>query len=503
MACLGFNLSGAVLTMEPPPAKKARIESRGTERSAERVACMDEKPFPPPGSILRGTLAIPSAHPDAAAFLEACVLHPTVSASAHDAPAPLRMACEKEGMIHIPRMLGLDRYTVLGEADQRTLGSPLSSQVTKIQLTTTPPQVEAMAAVLAQLRGPLGAAQLVLPCGFGKTIVGIKTAVELGRTTVILVSDRGLQRQWLDRLGTHAPDLKVGVIQGKKADFEGKDVCVCMVQSLFKPNKYPAALFDYFGTVIIDEHHMMAAREFSKVVPHFSARYLLALSATPDRDDGLTQALFWLFGPIAYRCARSFEHVDVRSVRYTGGDESEIFYRWMDKATGKPLLNFPAMVERMIQDPVRNGILVRLTLELVAQGRHGIILTSRREHIETLQAMLLSAKPDVSVGVYHGDLGDEERGNVLRNKFDVFISIVQLGKQALDKPELSFLVLGTPLVNKYEQAVGRILRPYPNKKVPTVVDMVDPYSLFLGMYRKRSKLYKEWRYAVQHTDLAL
>jgi len=247
---------------------------------------------------------------------------------------------------------------------------------------------------------------------------------------------------------------------------------------------------------------MMAAKEFSKVVPHFSARYLLALSATPDRDDGLTQALFWLFGPIAYRCARSFEHVDVRAVRYVGGDDSDINYRWMDKKTGKPMLNFPAMVERIIQDPVRNHIIVRTTLELVAQGRHGIILTSRREHIETLRAMLLLAKPDASVGVYHGDLGDEERGKVLKDKFDVFISIVQLGKQALDKPELSFLVLGTPLVNKYEQAVGRILRPYPNKKVPTVVDIVDPYSLFLGMYRKRSKLYKEWKYAVSHSEVA-
>lgn len=493
MSFAGFTLEEEE-DMSPPPPKRLCIISGATaviKRALRRA---------PAHSVLKGRLALPS-NQETQRFLEECVLHPKLSLSAREVPEPLRMAFEQDGCVHIPRMLAFQEYEYSGMLDQRSTGAPLSTQDTKIVLTDTPPQKEAMAAVLAQLNSPVGGAQLVLPCGFGKTIVGIKTAVELGRTTIIMVSDRGLQRQWLDRLETHAPQLKVGVIQGKKADFAGKDVCVCMVQSLFKPNKYPEDMFNYFGTIIVDEHHMMAAREFSKVVPLFSARNILALSATPERDDGLTQALHWLFGPIAYRCARAFEKVNVSCIHYTGGINSEILYPWMNKMTGKPMLNFPAMTDRLINDDKRNELIVRLTLEHVAEGRHGIVLTSRRDHIETLQALFLAKNASLKVGVYHGDLGDEDRCTVLRNKFDVFISIVQMGKQALDKPELSFLVLATPMVNKYEQAVGRILRPYPNKKVPVVIDILDPYSLFLGMYRKRAMLYSEQGYTVSRITL--
>ena len=492
MSFAGFTLEEDM----PPPAKRLCLVAGAAGTAVVKRALK----LAPTNTVLKGRLELP-VNPETLKFLEECALNPTVSLSARETPEPLRMAFEKDGCVHIPRILGFQQYEYASMLDQRSTGSPMSTRDTKIVLTDTPPQKEAMAAVLAQVASPIGGAQLVLPCGFGKTIVGIKTAVELGRTTIIMVSDRGLQRQWLDRLETHAPQLKVGVIQGKKADFLEKDVCVCMVQSLFKPNKYPVSLFDYFGTVIVDEHHMMAAREFSKVVPLFNARNIIALSATPERDDGLTQALHWLFGPIAYRCARAFEKVDVSSITYSGGMNSEILYPWINKMTGKPMLNFPAMIDRLINDDKRNELIVRLILEHVAEGRHGIVLTSRREHIETLRALCLTKSAALNVGVYHGDLGDEARCSVLRNKFDVFISIVQMGKQALDKPELSFLVLATPMVNKYEQAVGRILRPYPNKKVPVVIDILDPYSLFLGMYRKRAALYKDQGYSVTRTSL--
>lgn len=444
-------------------------------------------PVAPKGSVIRGKCFLAVSKEECAQHVAACTLQPTSSAAV--LPPPLIMAHEEDRGVWVPRMYALQRYT--GIKDERGLGDALSTQEINVKLSTTPPQVQAMDVVLSVLQGEKGAAQLKLPCGFGKTVCGIWAIAQLGRKALVLVSDRGLKQQWLDRFATHAPLLKVGIVQGKKAEFAESDVCIGMVQSLFKPNKYPAALYEAFGTIVVDEHHLMAAREFSKVVPLFLARHILALSATPERDDGCTPALEWLFGPIAFECKRAWERVDVKSIQYTKGDRTDITFPWNQE------LNYNAMLERLTLDAARNAMIVDETIRR-KENRHVIVLTARREHIVCLQS-LFTAK-GLSVGIYHGDLSDEERQVCLRTKFDVFISIMQMGKQALDKPELSMLVLATPIVNKYEQAVGRILRPYPDKPVPTVLDIVDPFSVFQGMARKRAKYYASELYKVDYVS---
>ena len=74
---------------------------------------------------------------------------------------------------------------------------------------------------------------------------------------------------------------------------------------------------------------------------------------------------------------------------------------------------------------------------------------------------------------------------------------MRMGKQGLDKPELDLLILATPIMRKYEQAVGRVLRPYPGKPTPTVVDIVDPYSYFMGMARSRANYYRSEEFDVK------
>ena len=461
------------------------------------------RPQAPDGSVIRGTCFLAVTAPgEAAAHVAACTLQPVSRSGATTTPPPLVMAHEVPGGVVVPRMYALDRFAAPGGGgdgwrDERSLGGPLSSCATAVVLSAaSPPQVPAMEAVMAVLRGPRGAAQLKLPCGFGKTVCGIWAIAALGRKALVLVPDRGLKQQWMDRLATHAPALRVGVVQGKRADWAEADVCIGMVQSLFRPNKYPAAMYDAFGTIVVDEHHLMAAREFSKVVPLFSARHLLALSATPERDDGCTPALHWLFGPVAFECARARERVDVTCIQYTGGDRSELYFPW-----NKEQLNYNAMLERLVLDRARNAMIVRETLARRA-GRAVIVLTARREHIVELARLFAAADPALRVGLYHGDLDDGQRQAALRTKYDVFISIMQLGKQALDKPELGALVLATPIANKYEQAVGRVLRPYPDKPVPLVLDVVDPYSVFFGMARKRARLYAAEGYVVQTVAVA-
>ena len=328
------------------------------------------------------------------------------------------------------------------------------------------------------------------------TVCGAHAILELGCKALVLVTDRGLMKQWANRFAHFVPGARVGFIQGKKAQWRDADVCIGMVQSFFKPNKYPAEMFAAFGTIVCDESHMMAAREMSKVVPLFPARHVLALSATPDRDDGCTDALHWLFGPVAFRCLRPWQEVRVEVARY--GEALPDMERY-----GKPAHDMN--VTRITEDPVRNAFIVSRTLRAVAgEGRHVMILSERTKHIMMLADMVARARPGTSVGLYHGELSDAERAVFLEKQYDVVISIMKMGKQGLDKPEVDMVIFGTPVMRKYEQAVGRALRPFPGKevRVPTIVDIVDPYSAFAGMARVRSKFHAEQRYVMSRYAIA-
>ena len=129
------------------------------------------------------------------------------------------------------------------------------------------------------------------------------------------------------------------------------------------------------------------------------------------------------------------------------------------------------------------------------EGRNIIILSTRVDHLRMLNDMMRAEHPEISSDLYiGGDMKDEEREHVAANMQVIFASY-PMGEEALDIPRLDTLVLAIPR-SRIEQAVGRILRAYPNKKVPTVVDIHDPYSYYGGMWWNRERQYKGWGYKV-------
>ena len=82
--------------------------------------------------------------------------------------------------------------------------------------------------------------------------------------------------------------FKVGIIQGDKADVEGKDIVIGMLQSV-SMHIYPNYVFDDFGLAIYDECHHLCAYFQRRYVNHF--KYTLGLSATPNRKMDLLRYL--------------------------------------------------------------------------------------------------------------------------------------------------------------------------------------------------------------------
>lgn len=411
-------------------------------------------------------------------------LQPVTSSVCPQKPKPLVLYREHRGVLYLPRFAAL---LALGmPRDCRSLGATMSAavQFTGKLCADNPPQVQATTATLQQLHH-LGGALLVLPCGFGKTVCALHVAAVLHRRTLILVHAEALGAQWVERIRMFVPRAVVGKIQQDVVQVEGCDFVVGMIQSVVKRD-YPTALLESFGLVIVDEAHHVAAPMFSKALPKLPAKYVLALSATPNRADGCGVALEYLMGPTAFRAQRVHERVSVRVITYTRGAEEELLNR-----QGKPLCS--TMLTNLAGDTVRTALLRDVVVNYYAHGRNIIVLSDRLDQLALLHDMLLTLDPHMSVAKVVGGTKakDREQGFGAR----VLLSTYHYASEGIDIPRLDTLLMATPRGN-VEQTVGRILRPHPSKQQPLVVDIKDPFSLFTGMAWKRHAYYKQHKYYV-------
>ncbi|NDB86081.1 MAG: DEAD/DEAH box helicase, partial [Alphaproteobacteria bacterium] len=139
-----------------------------------------------------------------------------------------------------------------------------------------------------------------LQTGGGKTVCALYIASQLKLPTLVLVHNTFLRDQWLERITAFLPDARIGRVQGDVLDIENKDIIVAMLQSL-SLKEYPPTTFKSIGLVIVDECHHIASEAFSQSIPKITSKYMLGLSATPERKDRLMHVINWFRGPMLYK----------------------------------------------------------------------------------------------------------------------------------------------------------------------------------------------------------
>lgn len=424
-----------------------------------------------------------------APWYTALTLKPVVSSCCPVKPPPFTpvFVDTVNNILHLPRFYGM---LTLGNAakDTRVLGQPMHADLAFAGTlsSTNPPQVQATTVVLAQLR-LLGGATLVLPCGFGKTVCSLWLAFQLRRRTLILVHSEALADQWCERISTFLPKAVIGRVQQDTVQVDDTDFVVGLIQSVVKRDYDAATVFDTFGLLIVDEAHHVAAPMFSKALPKIKARYVLGLSATPNRADGLGVALEWLLGPVAFRAQRVFERVCVNMITYTRGDELEVTNR-----RGDPMCS--TMLTNLATDVVRTDFIVEQIAAQAAQGRNIIVLSDRLDQLQSIETQLHELHPDYTVGRVVGGMKAAQRDAGFQAR--ILLSTYTYASEGIDIPRLDTLVMATPRGN-IEQTVGRILRPHPTKQEPLVIDIRDNFSMFSGMSWKRFSYYKGVGYTVR------
>lgn len=392
------------------------------------------------------------------------------------------------GILSVPRFYGLEHWG-LPSVDKTSEGVPM--EVCTFSGSLNEIQKDACGTTIERLNGPKKGGILVLPCGYGKTVCALYIASQMKRRTLVLVHKAFLVEQWKERAEAFIPGCTVGKIQQNIVNAEA-DVVIGMVQSLSK-REYAKDVLHKFGTVIIDESHHMAAPILHRALRQIPSRYIVSLSATPDRKDGLTCLLHWSMGSICYKIERQPEHTLVSCMLYEGGKRKEIMYK-----DGR--ISMPLMLNSLVKDNARNELIADRMKQCYENDRYVIVLTDRIMQLNTLHAMLnKKGIPYEDMGYYIGTTTASERAKSSEKR--IILSTYSMAKEGLDIPRLDTLVLATPK-GDIVQASGRVQRKHSDKKTPLLIDIVDTFSVFEQLRWKRWQFYRKEGFTCQTYDSA-
>lgn len=329
-------------------------------------------------------------------------------------------------------------------------------------------------------------------CGFGKTVLGLYLAAQLQKKTLVICHKEFLINQWKERIEHYLPDARIGIIKAKRLDVNDKDIVLASLQSIAMKD-YPSEVFERFGFVIADEAHHLSAEVFSQALPKVSCRYMLGLSATLDRKDGLRKVFEWFLGrPVFQLKKRADAEMEVHMVSYYDPhpDYGRERLLWNGKKNVAQMINAICAYE-----PRNHRMLDELEQLLIREpGRRVLILSDRRNHLVTLEKMIKERNLGTT-GFYVGGM-KEDKLKESESK-DIILATLSMVSEGFDVPALNTLLLASP-VSSIEQPSGRIQRQKPSERthIPYTIDFWDTFSIFMGQGKRRLEFYKQRGYKI-------
>jgi superfamily II DNA or RNA helicase len=383
---------------------------------------------------------------------------------------------ESPHKMYIPRFYGLSTY---GEVPS-TLKEGKSIQVE----FTGSIRENQIGAVDAFLKAKCGL--LELPCGFGKTIVALHLIHRIGKKTLVIVHKEFLLEQWIERIREFLPTATIGRLQGDTMDVN-KDIVIGMLQSI-SMKTYPKEVFDGFGFTIIDETHHIAAEVFSNSLFHIVTPYMLGLSATMERKDGLTKVFKMFLGEVVFSAKREQTTVYIHKSTYS--NENEEYNKVILNFRGET--NYTSMIKKISEYNDRKDYILTIITKLLAMPTTEQIMILA--HTKALLAYLYQAiehRNLGTVGYYVGGMKQAALKETETKK--IVLATYAMAEEALDIKTLTTLILATPKTD-VTQAVGRILRVKHER--PTVIDIVDTHPTFQNQWNKRRSFYNKQGYTI-------
>jgi superfamily II DNA or RNA helicase len=369
--------------------------------------------------------------------------------------------------------------------DQRPSGECVEVEF-KAALTKV--QTVAAQALLAHEMGVF-----VGPPRIGKTVLGTYLVAQRKTSTLVLVHRRPLLDQWVVQLAMFLglDEREIGTLATGKRKLTGR-LDVAMLQSLVRGSAVADDVAAY-GQVIVDECHHVPAFSFERVLSEARARYVVGLTATPQRRDGHHPILEMQLGPIRYS-------VEAK----TQGAAKPFACRLLVRDTGFRLSPLKAeapiqtIYRELASDARRNELILNDVIKAVSEGRSPILLTERKDHLEFFAERLRGFVRHVIV--LQGGMTDKERRTrgeqldaVPADEERLVLATGRYVGEGFDDARLDALFLALPISWKgtLVQYTGRLHRPHPRKTEVRIYDYVDRHvPMLLKMFERRQRAYR-------------
>lgn len=327
-------------------------------------------------------------------------------------------------------------------------------------------QIDDKAETLAELTKK-GSCVLALHVGRGKSILSIYIATKLKFKTLIIVNRLILIKQWTDLITTVCPESKCQLVKTKSIlDPE----CDFYIINALNVSKMTLSFFETIGTLIVDEIHLICASTLYKALFYISPRYLLGLSATPYRPDGLGRLIELFFGDFQI-IKPLFRHHTVFTIHTNLKIKYEL--TWDGKMDWNSVLNYQAELAE------RNQMIVDVICK--HSERYFLVLCKRVAHGKVLVKMLEDQKESVT-----DLLGSKKEFN---EDARIVVATGQKCGVGFSHDKLDALLLASDMEEYFIQYLGRVFRT--PEVEPIIFDFVDSLPTLMRHYQTRKAVYKK------------
>ena len=340
-------------------------------------------------------------------------------------------------------------------------------------------QVQALQALSALREEGKDKALLISATGTGKTYLSAFDVKKFGPKKFLFLIHRELIAKAAMKTYRKVFDnkVKMGLFTGRGKDWEA-DFLFATIQTFSKDHILDTFSKDYFDYIVMDEAHHTEAPTYRKILEHFKPKFLLGMTATPERTNGFN--IFKTFDyQIAYEIRLHHALAENMLVPFH-------YYGVQDITVDGKLLEDNAQFNDLVRSERVQKILEHSFFYGCDQGRiRGLIFCSRVEEAKRLSEILNeNGKRTIALC---GEDGEEAREKAIE-RLEIqdtyhpealdYILTVDIFNEGVDIPSINQIILLRPTQSAivFIQQLGRGLRKSPGKEYLTIIDFIGNYS---------------------------
>jgi superfamily II DNA or RNA helicase len=312
-----------------------------------------------------------------------------------------------------------------------------------------------------------GCVMLNLHCGFGKTPTAIYLCSRIKLKTAILTHRQIIRDQWLE--SEFWKGVKIQFVNTNTLPDPEADVYIMNVSTPSKLWKIHGNIFKNVGMLVVDEVHAFITPGGLKALWYFQPEYLVGMTATAERADGLSAGLnLYLGDDWVVRKLKRKHYV------YTLRTKFEI-----SMPTGRSGVDWNAVIKRQCESQTRNQMIVDLVAAF--HDRNIIVLCKRVKQTLKIHQLLIDQKIDSDYFIANKKKFSRETR--------VLVASYSKAGFGMSHNKLDMLIIASDVVEMLEQYIGRVFRTPTG--VPIIIDIVDKNFILQKHYMARKALYEE------------